>query len=58
MRDIGDHVLDEIEAFFVFYNERTGKNFTPLRRAGSAAAKRLVADGCKAFANAARSRER
>jgi len=57
MRDIGDHVLDEIEAFFVFYNERTGKKFTPLRRAGSAAAKRLVAEGRKAFADT-RSRER
>ena len=50
LRDVGDPLLDEIEAFFVFYNERFGKRFTPLRRAGIAAARRLVADGRAAFA--------
>ena len=52
MRDIGDPVLDEIEAFFVFYNERTGKKFTPLRRAGVSVARRLVGEGVRAFSNA------
>ena len=56
LSDVGGHVLDEIEAFFVFYNERTGKRFTPTRRAGLAVARRLVAEGCRAFAAARRDR--
>ena len=52
LRDIGPHLLDEIEAFFVFYNQRLGKQFTPGARAGAAVAKRLVADGVRAAARA------
>lgn len=52
LRDVGSPLLDEIEAFFVFYNERLGKRFTPTRRAGTAIARRLVSEGCKAFAAA------
>jgi inorganic pyrophosphatase len=47
--DVGDALLDEIEAFFVFYNERSDKRFTPLRRTGVAAARKRVAQGCAAF---------
>ena len=48
LRDLGDRVLDEMERFFVFYNEQKGVRFTPLGRAGAAAAKRLVAEGRRA----------
>jgi len=50
LRDIGAPLLDEIEAFFVFYNERSGRRFTPTRRAGAAVARSLVAKGRAAFA--------
>jgi inorganic pyrophosphatase len=50
LRDLGAPLLDEIEAFFVFYNERFGRRFTPTRRAGVAQARRLVAQGRAAFA--------
>ena len=50
LRDVGERVLDEIEAFFVFYNARFDKRFTPLRRAGVAAARQLVAQGRATFA--------
>lgn len=50
LREVGPSLLDEIEAFFVFYNERLGKRFTPLRRAGVAVARRLVVQGRDAFA--------
>jgi inorganic pyrophosphatase len=52
LRDVGDHALGEIEAFFTFYNERMGKKFTPLRRAGASVARRLVGEGVRAFSNA------
>ena len=48
LRDLGDGVLSEMERFFVFYNEQKEVRFTPLGRAGAAAAKRLVADGRRA----------
>ena len=50
LRDVGNGLLDEIEAFFVFYNARFDKRFTPLRRAGIAAARQLVAEGRTTFA--------
>jgi inorganic pyrophosphatase len=49
LRDIGSPLLDEIEAFFVFYNERFAKRFTPTRCAGVAVARALVAQGRTAF---------
>jgi len=45
LRDLGDGVLVEMERFFVFYNQQKGVRFTPLRRAGAAAARRVVAVG-------------
>ena len=45
LRTIGDLdpvLLDEIEHFFVSYNEVKGKKFKPLRRLGPAQAKKLV----------------
>jgi len=46
--DLGDDLVGEMERFFVFYNEQKGVRFTPLRRAGAAAAKRLVVEGRRA----------
>ncbi len=40
--DLDPALLDEIEHFFVSYNEAKGKKFKPLRRLGSASAKKLV----------------
>jgi len=51
LEDLGAPLLDEVEAFFVFYNDRFGKRFTLLRRADAAEARRLVSDGQAAFSN-------
>jgi inorganic pyrophosphatase len=48
LRDVGAALLDEVEAFFVSYNERMGKTFTPTRRAGVDVARRLVKAGMAA----------
>jgi inorganic pyrophosphatase len=40
--DLDPVLLDEIEHFFVSYNEVKGKKFKPLRRLGPAHAKKLV----------------
>jgi inorganic pyrophosphatase len=40
--DLDPVLLDEIEHFFVSYNEVKGKKFKPLRRLGSAHARKLV----------------
>lgn len=50
LSDLDRRVLEQIEAFFVFYNAQKGKVFEPLSRAGSAQAEKLVAAGEKAFA--------
>ena len=47
---IASSQLDEIEHFFVAYNEIAGKTFKPLRRAGPRAAHALVQQGMNAFA--------
>jgi inorganic pyrophosphatase len=52
LADITPSVLDEIERFFVFYNEQKGVRFEPLGRAGAAEAKRLLDEGLRAFARA------
>lgn len=41
--DLDAVLLDEIEHFFISYNEVKGKKFKPLRRLGPGAAKKLVA---------------
>jgi inorganic pyrophosphatase len=41
LADLRPHLLDEIEAFFVFYNRAHGKVFTPLGRKGPKVAERL-----------------
>ena len=45
-----DHkVVDEIEHFFIYYNQMRGKQFKPLGRHGPKRAKKLVQIGRKAF---------
>src|SRR5690349_5541096 len=47
--DVDAKVVEEIERFFVFYNEQKGVRFTPLERRGPKVAKKLVAEGERAF---------
>jgi inorganic pyrophosphatase len=53
LQDLDRRTLEEIEAFFVFYNAQKGKDFEPLSRAGRAQAARLVKAGQRAFAHKA-----
>jgi inorganic pyrophosphatase len=41
--DLNSTLLEEIEHFFISYNEAKGKKFRPLRRIGANQAKKLVA---------------
>jgi inorganic pyrophosphatase len=45
LRDVAANVLDEIESFFVVYNELKGGRFRPLARRGPAAARALLRTG-------------
>lgn len=50
VRDLGDlngQLLDEIEHFFVSYNEAKGKQFAPLNRAGAARAGEVLEEGMR-----------
>ena len=47
--DLDKKVVDEIEHFFVYYNERRGKKFKPLGRYGPKRAMKLVKQSMKAF---------
>lgn len=42
LKKVDDHLIDEIEHFFVSYNAADGKKFKPLARKGPKAARRLV----------------
>lgn len=42
IEDLNDHLLDELEHFFVSYNRMRGKEFRPLGRSGPEKARRLV----------------
>jgi inorganic pyrophosphatase len=42
LQKLDSKLLDEIEHFFVSYNDARGKRFKPLARKGPAAAKRLI----------------
>jgi inorganic pyrophosphatase len=43
--DIGGNLVDEIEHFFISYNQAKGKTFKPLGRSGPQRARRLVEEG-------------
>lgn len=49
LADIGNALLDEIEHFFVSYNQIKGKNFKPLGRFGPVKAARLIEEGTQLF---------
>jgi inorganic pyrophosphatase len=49
--DLGKELLDQIEHFFVSYNESEGKKFTVLRRKSATAAHTLVKRGARRFQN-------
>jgi len=46
--DLPERLLEEIEHFFVFYNEFKGKRFRPLGRFGADRARKLVEQGIRA----------
>ena len=56
--DLGDTLLEEIEHFFVSYNEIKGKRFTPTGRKGARAARKIVEKGAERFARRRRSTSR
>lgn len=49
VKDIDQHLLEEIEHFFVSYNEMAGKEFKPLGWHGPNRAKKLAQKGAKRF---------
>ena len=46
---LSEHLLDEIEHFFVSYNEMKGVEFKPLGRFGPKRAERLIEEGARRF---------
>ena len=49
LADLNSALLDEIEHFFVSYNEMKGKTFKPLGRFGPIKAARLIEEGAQRF---------
>jgi len=49
LKDLSDVLVEEVEHFFVSYNEAKGKAFRPLGRFGPARARRLVEEGIGIF---------
>jgi inorganic pyrophosphatase len=47
LNDLSDALLEELEHFFVSYNEIKGKEFTPLARSGPRRAKNIVEEGTR-----------
>jgi inorganic pyrophosphatase len=45
LADLNSKFLEQIEHFFISYNEIEGKKFKPVRRSGPAAAIRLIKQG-------------
>ena len=56
LASLGPALLDEIEHFFVSYNQAKGKEFKPLGRFGPARARELVEEGMKQFRRSKRGR--
>ncbi|HEX4438822.1 MAG TPA: inorganic diphosphatase [Thermoanaerobaculia bacterium] len=54
MRQLPKRLLDDLERFFVTYNEARGRRFRVDRRVGGTAARRLVAEGEERFARRAK----
>jgi len=49
LKDLQASVLDQLDAFFVFYNAQCGKTYTPLGRGNEAAATAALKAGEKAY---------
>jgi inorganic pyrophosphatase len=49
LSDVDGHLLDEIEHFFISYNEAKGKQFKPLKRSGPKRAQEIVAEGVQRY---------
>jgi inorganic pyrophosphatase len=49
LKDLGDALLEEIEHFFVSYNEIKGKRFKPVGRKGAKTARTIVEAGAARF---------
>jgi inorganic pyrophosphatase len=47
INDLNETLVDEIEYFFISYNEAKGKQFKPLGRFAAIKAKKIVEDGIK-----------
>jgi inorganic pyrophosphatase len=52
LEDVGAARLDEIEHFFVSYNQAEGRQFQPVRRYGPDVAERIVTDTMRRFEEA------
>ena len=55
---LSENLVDEIEHFFISYNEIKGKQFKPLSRSGPTPAKRLVEEGAELFRRQRGARQR
>src|ERR687894_539609 len=58
LESLGATLLEEIEHFFVSYNQVKGKEFKPLARSGPERARELVEEGMKKFRRSKRKRSR
>ena len=47
LNDLNETLVDEIEHFFVSYNQAKGKEFKPLGRFGAQKARKIIEDGMK-----------
>jgi len=54
MRQVPKRLVDDVERFFVAYNEARGRRFRVDRRVNAAGARRLVSEGEKLFARRAK----
>jgi inorganic pyrophosphatase len=58
LAQLNANLLDEIEHFFVSYNEMKGKQFKPLGRFGAERAERVIEEGMRRFRAAERKKKR
>ena len=57
LNQLNENLLDEIEHFFVSYNEMKGKRFKPLGRFGAERAEQLIEEGMRRFRAAERKKK-
>ena len=49
INDLNETLIDQIERFFISYNEAKGKKFHPLGRFGAIKAKKIVEEGIAVY---------